>query len=244
MKHLFAIVFLIPLSLSAEVSKLEYHGFTLWFDCKARSAVRFQYELDRDVGAVPRIKKYYHDPMLEPYCQQFETSSYNTNKNIEGYNRGRLVPYNHMDHSLIASHQTNYMTNILPQTKEMNRGAWHLTEEITECFRDYSRLIILGGPIWKEEITYLPLHGVSIPESFWKVIIRNNEVIAWIIPNSKEATKGRLDDYLVSVYEIEQITDNAISIESDKKRTKQPESWDIGYCEKNSPKHWRGDWRN
>jgi len=160
MKHLFAIVLLIPLSLSAEVSKLEYHGFTLWFDCKARSAVRFQYELDRDVGAIPRIKKYYHDPMLEPYCQQFETSSYNTNKNIEGYNRGRLVPYNHMDHSLIASHQTNYMTNILPQTKEMNRGAWHLTEEITECFRDYSRLIILGGPIWKEEIIYLPLHGV------------------------------------------------------------------------------------
>ena len=151
MKHLLAIVFLIPLSLSAEISKLEYHGFTLWFDCKAKVAIRFQYTLDRDVGAIRRIHKYYHDPILAPYCQQFETLSYNKNKNIEGYDRGHLVPYNHMDQSLIASHQTNYMANILPQTKEMNRGAWYLTEEIAECFRDYSRLNITGCfilPIW------------------------------------------------------------------------------------------------
>ena len=113
MKHLLAIVFLIPLSLSAEISKLEYHGFTLWFDCKAKVAIRFQYTLDRDDGAIRRIHKYYHDPILAPYCQQLETLSYNKNKNIEGYDRGHLVPYNHMDQSLIASHQTNYMTNVL-----------------------------------------------------------------------------------------------------------------------------------
>ena len=70
MKQLLAIVFLIPLSLSAEVSKLEYHGFTLWFDCKTRTAIKFQYELDRDVGAIRHIHQYYHDPMLAPYCQQ------------------------------------------------------------------------------------------------------------------------------------------------------------------------------
>ncbi len=76
MKHLLAIVFLIPLSLSAEISKLEYHGFTLWFDCKAKVAIQFQYTLDRDVGAIRRIHKYYHDPILAPYCQQFGTLSY------------------------------------------------------------------------------------------------------------------------------------------------------------------------
>ena len=147
MKHLLAIVFLIPLSLSAEISKLEYHGFTLWFDCKAKVAIRFQYTLDRDVGAIRRIHKYYHDPILAPYCQQFETLSYNKNKNIEGYDRGHLVPYNHMDQSLIASHQTNYMTNILPQTKEMNRGAWYLTEEIT---RMLSRLFKTKHNRWRD----------------------------------------------------------------------------------------------
>ena len=42
-----------------------------------------------------------------------------------------------------------------------------------------------------------------------------------------EATKGRLDDYLVSVYEIEQIADNAISIESD--NTKKQTAVVLGY---------------
>ena len=244
MKHLLAIVFLIPLSLSAEISKLEYHGFTLWFDCKAKVAIRFQYTLDRDVGAIRRIHKYYHDPILAPYCQQFETLSYNKNKNIEGYDRGHLVPYNHMDQSLIASHQTNYMTNILPQTKEMNRGAWYLTEEIAECFRDYSRLNITGGAIWKGETTYLPLHGILIPDSFWKVIIRNDEVIAWLIPNSTDATKGRLDEYLVSVHEIEEITDVVIPIDQAQKKTKPTQSWDTDYCNERSEKHWRGGWKS
>ena len=42
-----------------------------------------------------------------------------------------------------------------------------------------------------------------------------------------EATKSRLDDCLVSVNEIEQIADNAISIESDK--TKKQTAVVLGY---------------
>ena len=47
-------------------------------------------------------------------------------------------------------------------------------------------------------------------------------------PNwSDEVTKSRLDDYLVSGNEIEQITNNAISIESDK--TKKQTAVVLGY---------------
>ena len=149
-----------------------------------------------------------------------------------------------MDQSLIASHQTNYMTNILPQTKEMNRGAWYLSEEIAECFRDYSRLNITGGTIWEDDTTYLPLNGILIPDSFWKVIIRNDEVIAWLILNSTDATKGRLDEYLVSVHEIEEIADIVIPIDQAQKKTKLTQSWDTDYCNERSEKHWRGGWKS
>jgi len=42
---------------------------------------------------------------------------------------------------------------------------------------------------------------------FWKVIIRgtgqDERVIAWVVPNTQEATRKRLDHYLVSVDELE-----------------------------------------
>ena len=38
---------------------------------------------------------------------------------------------------------------------------------------------------------------------FWKLIVRGTDrVIAWVIPNSPEATQARLDAYLVSVQEL------------------------------------------
>jgi endonuclease G len=47
-------------------------------------------------------------------------------------------------------------------------------------------------------------HGVKRPDAFWKLVIRGKDrVIAWIVPNSQEATKKRLDEYLVSVEELE-----------------------------------------
>jgi DNA/RNA endonuclease G (NUC1) len=35
---------------------------------------------------------------------------------------------------------------------------------------------------------------------------RNTQVIAWIIPNAQEATQTRLDQYLVSIQELEDRT--------------------------------------
>ena len=43
------------------------------------------------------------------------------------------------------------MTNILPQAANMNRGAWLLTEEITECYRDIDELLVIGGVICQHQ---------------------------------------------------------------------------------------------
>ena len=97
----------------------------------------------------------------------------------------------------------------------MNRGAWLLTEEITECYRDIDELLIIGGVVWgdnPEDDFYVNSHGVKTPDAFWKVIVRNDRVIAWIVPNSSTATRKRLDDYLVSVDEIERISGESIPV--------------------------------
>ncbi len=43
-------------------------------------------------------------------------------------------------------------------------------------------------------------------ESSWKVIIRNDLAIVWIISNSVDAKKNRLDDYIVTIQELELVT--------------------------------------
>lgn len=213
--------------------KKDYEGFTLWLDCKERAAVKFRYNAQRDAGNQPRLEKFSFDPDVPRECQQLSTKGYGNN-----YDRGHQVPANHLDYSAVAIKQSNYMTNILPQAAGMNRGAWLLTEEIIECYRDIDELLVLGGVIWGNNVEndyFVASHGVRTPDAFWKVVIRGkDDVIAWIIPNSNEAKKEKLDDYLTSVAAIEKKTGEKIPVTGDARTRKLKNSWlvPIG-CNKN-----------
>ena len=92
----------------------------------------------------------------------------------------------------------------------MNRSAWLLTKEIVEYYRESDDSLILGGGIWGSNSAddyFVESHRVRITDAFWKVIIRGNEdLIAWIIPNSAAAKRDNLDNYLTTVAEIEKMT--------------------------------------
>jgi endonuclease G len=155
-----------------------------------------------------------------------------SNTNRYGYDRGHQVPANHLDASPVAIRQSNFMTNILPQASNMNRGAWLLTEEIIECYRDIDELLVIGGVIWvdnPEDDYFLESHGVAIPGAFWKLIIRgtgqDERAISWIVPNSPEATKRNLDRYLVTVDEIKRLTGERIPVADCAKHDKPSASW-------------------
>jgi len=211
---------------AADIQQLDYEGFTVWVDCEKRGAVKFRYTAQRDSGNFKRKSSFYYDPQLTKSCQQTSTKTYK--KKGQRYDRGHLVPANHLDYSKKAIKQSNYMTNILPQAANMNRGAWLLTEEITECYRDIDELLIIGGVIWgnnPDDDYYIQSHGVKTPDSFWKVIIRNERVIAWIVPNSSKATRKQLDNYLVTVDKIESITGESIPISDYLKQDKPSSSW-------------------
>ncbi len=220
-------------SQNSDLLKKDYDGFTLWLDCKERAAVKFRYTAHLDTGSEPRREKFAFDPELPRECQQTSTKAYGHN-----YDRGHQVPANHLDHSAVAIKQSNYISNILPQAAGMNRGAWLLTEEITECYRDLGDLLVLGGVIWGDNAAddfFVGSHGVRTPDAFWKVIIRgNDDVIAWIVPNSQEARRENLDDYLVSVAEIERLTGEKFPVSDDVRTKKLRYSWMLPVgCNKN-----------
>ena len=70
-------------------------------------------------------------------------------------------------------------------------------------------------------------HGVKTPDLFWKVIIRNDRTIAWIIPNSSDAKRDKLDEFIVTIQELELMTGESISVDEYLKYEKSERSWII-----------------
>ena len=232
MRRLLFISLLFPSVIFAEILTLDYEGFTIWIDCDKRGAVRFEYKATRDTGNHKRRSQFYVDKSVPSRCHQTSNKSYRRKKgNKPTYDRGHLVPVNHLDYSKESIRQSNYMTNILPQVSTMNRGAWLLTEEIIECYRDESNLTIIGGVIWgndRRDDYFLKSHDVATPDAYWKLIYNDEAVIAWIVPNSSKAKRSQLDRYLVSVNDLERELGEKFSDVPERwKRLKPSRSWPI-----------------
>jgi len=195
----------------AEIIKVEYEGFTVWVDCARRGPTLFHYVAKKDSGSRDRSTDYKLDPNVPARCQSTSNELFQTfvPAGAADYDVGHQVPANHFDGSSLAIRQTNFWTNLLPQTKSMNRGAWLQTEYLIECIRDEVPLEIWGGPIWGNNFDddhFFKSHGVRTPTAFWKVVIRtdNRRGIAWIIPNG-DAPAGSLDEWIESISTVERV---------------------------------------
>ena len=187
------------------VFKRQYSLFDVWIDCKERIPVLFYYLAEKDIGSFLRKDptNFPLDPEIPKDCQPLNGKPYSND-----YDRGHMVPVNHLDHSEQAMKESYYMTNINPQYYTLNRGAWSRTEKITECLRDLDTLKVYGGAIMGNDESndiFIESHGIRTADFFWKIIenTRTNDVIAWIMPNDATATYSNLEKYLVSIKDIE-----------------------------------------
>lgn len=218
---------------SKNVIQRDYNGFTLWIDCSERGAIMFRYNAQRDEGNFKRENKFSLAPDTPAECQQKRAATYAAKLSAHPFDRGHLVTINHLDNDKIAMSQSNYMTNIWPQTAKLNRGAWEQAEELIECVRDTEELLVLGGPIMGDDAMndfFLQSHGVRTPDYFWKVVVGNKRSIAWIMPNDTTAEKGNLDKYIVTIDDIEKRAGLVVPVEKEIKSSKALTTWEI-------PKH-------
>ena len=213
-----------PIVLAATTT-LDYGGFKLEFDCEQKSALRWEYQLDGPGGNAPRPRAYYYDPNLDKNCQQFSLGAYKTQG---GYDRGHLVTSFHMNMSPEMRKKAHYMNNIVPQVSSFNQGIWGTTEKATECRRDVG-VQVYGGVIYTDESNdyFVESHGIKTPEFFWKVLVADGEVLAWLFPNSDSLTSSA-EDYRVTVSDIEkQLNDGLgpIPVQENMKSTKSFRTW-------------------
>ena len=130
-----------------------------------------------------------------------------------GYDRGHLAPAADYKFSQKATDETFVMTNMCPQTPELNRRNWLALEDyVRDLVEFHDTLVVLTGT-----------HGdagkikrkVTIPEKNWKIVVgrRDGElltVIGWIYINDK--SRQSIEENAVSIDEIEMLINRDVQV--------------------------------
>ncbi|HRK61698.1 MAG TPA: DNA/RNA non-specific endonuclease [Candidatus Omnitrophota bacterium] len=138
-----------------------------------------------------------------------------------GYDRGHLVPAADMARGRVAMSESFLLTNMGPQAPSVNRGIWSKLEaQVREWAKEGKSLRVITGPLYfgndsnsdgVPEISTIGRGKVFVPSHYFKIILKienipqNDDVIAFAVPNW-EVDGGKLENYLISVDDIESIT--------------------------------------
>lgn len=163
---------------------------------------------DRTRGDLKRPDDFTPDFALSERLQ-VNTHDYSSS----GYDRGHMCPAGDNKNSTQAMLESFMMTNICPQSHDLNAGDWNELEELCRDWaHDYGDLYICCGPIFdsKQPKTIgKRKHGlwISVPDRFFKVILymgKKPRAIGFIFPN--EGTRRDLRTYATSVNKVERVT--------------------------------------
>lgn len=184
---------------------VEYTGMTLSFNPKLHIPNWVAWELtdDETRGEEPRYNKFKNDPAVNGCAETWDYS-------YSGYDRGHMAPAGDMKWDKRAMQETFYLTNICPQAKSLNTGAWkRLEEKCRQRARKDSAVVIVCGPVTTDRIRdYIGDSRVAVPKRFFKVILSpysNPPMgIGFIMPN--EYVKSGMQQCAVTIDSVEAVT--------------------------------------
>lgn len=134
-----------------------------------------------------------------------------------GYDRGHMVRSEERTIDDADNKSTFLMSNIIPQTPDLNRGVWLDLEYHLEslCKDSNKQLFVITGPIFHTDSTLMGLGKVAVPDSCFKIVvvlekgqnIRNitttTPIIAVVMPNIEGIRNDDWEKYQTTVRRIE-----------------------------------------
>jgi endonuclease G len=182
------------------VTVLENTGFTVGYCDHLRNPVWVSYRIHREdqARAPPRPSRFSVDDRTGARVRHEDYTS-------TGFDRGHMAP-NHAIGSRYgreAQMQTFLMSNVAPQTPNLNQKTWRLLEEriANEYTRRYGDVWVMVGPIFDEPPKRMK-SGVAIPDAFYKVIVAIDgdrpKAISFIFPQAVTG-KEPFESYLTSI---------------------------------------------
>ena len=126
-----------------------------------------------------------------------------------GYDRGHMAPAAAMAWSVEIMSESFLLSNISPQDPDFNRGIWR---DLEAMVRDWAVLhgevFVITGPVLSEQLPSIGPNEVSVPESYYKVVVdlRPPEIegIGFILPNG--SANQSVDRYAVTIDSVEAVT--------------------------------------
>lgn len=137
-----------------------------------------------------------------------------------GYDRGHLVRSEERTATVDDNKSTFLMSNVFPQTPDLNRGVWLKLEYECErlCKEENKELFVVAGGIFHSNKTLNDAGKVVIPDSCFKIIVvldkgqslanvtSSTKVIAVVMPNIAGIRTDAYSKYLTTVDRIEAST--------------------------------------
>ena len=119
-------------------------------------------------GIAHRRDKFFADPTLismkVPYAKP-------TDFNGKIYDRGHLAPSEDFIWDQDANDETFVMSNMTPQKKKLNRGAWKSLEtKVRNWACTEEEIKVISGPVLEKDLKKFK-SKVSIPQKFFKIVI-------------------------------------------------------------------------
>lgn len=133
-----------------------------------------------------------------------------------GFDRGHLAPSADRSASVEGMSETFLMTNMTPQTGDLNRGPWQKLEGYLRTLVTRGHDVYIFAGVYGEKGRIK--NEVTIPTNFWKIAVvvpggapvssvnENTRVIAVDMPNVKGIKNADWQLYRTSVRRIEQAT--------------------------------------
>ena len=178
---------------------------------------------DTWLGSAPRQDDFREDPQLPSGLYRVDANDYTGS----GFDRGHITPSADRTATVEDNSATFFMTNMMPQAPNNNRGVWRLLEEAERDFvADGEEVYILagsygvGGDGSNGFATSISTPGgpITVPSNTWKALLvldpgetpdqvgLDDRLIAVDIPNSQSVSGTQWQDYRVSVDSLETIT--------------------------------------
>ncbi len=137
-----------------------------------------------------------------------KSASWKNYKN-SGYDKGHLCPAADRKFKKEAFEETFLTSNICPQKHSFNAGIWgSLEKRIRKSLKVDKDLYIVTGPVLNKVNKHIGSDKVSVPEAFFKIVLRYNEhtapkMVAFLIPHNTSSKD--LSKFIVSVDELETV---------------------------------------
>ncbi len=180
--------------------------FSLSYVEKYEQAEWVAYDLTIHELNSPKVKR---EKRFRPDYDVSTRSAFHRDYSRSGYTRGHLAPAADMAFDSIAMKESFYMSNISPQTRPFNNGIWReLEEQVRDWGRKYQQVYVVTGPLFDDIKGQIGQNRVTVPSSFFKVILDLKEPeskgIAFVIPH--ERSDRHLKEYAISIDQLEKMT--------------------------------------